>query len=139
LAKEVELKFNKNIDLRRHFPGWASWPRKRAELIKMGEDMASMEMYERKRLKALIALAHNIEIAHDEGIGPAADKMAIDPEAGTLSVVVEVAPGEYARCTFTVTRMVAEPEPDWGNWQHPYIDDAQQALWNRRTGTVGGR
>lgn len=95
-------------------------------------------MSEEKRLKALIALAHNVEIAHDEGLGDGAN-MRLDPEAGTLNIVFEVAPGEYADCTFALTRMQAEPEPDWGNVHHSYIDDAQMALWNRRTGTVGGR
>jgi hypothetical protein len=94
--------------------------------------------YDDKKQQALIALAHNVEIACDEGIGSGSN-MAIDPEAGTLNIVFQVAPGEYAQCTFTLTRMLASDEPDWLRWRHPYVDDEQLALWNRRSGTIGGR
>jgi hypothetical protein len=33
------LRYNKNIDLRRHYLGWVDWPRKRAELIRMEEEL----------------------------------------------------------------------------------------------------
>lgn len=38
------MRYNKNIDLRRHFLGWVDWPRKRAELIRVGEIMAISEV-----------------------------------------------------------------------------------------------